>query len=257
METRGSKRNFLGEGNNYNNYQPRKKARRIFNVDTEENDENNTKDESIYSLGISEETVKCRVGGIEIEMLIDSGSNYNIIDECTWDLMNIKGVKFRNGRTKCPYRFLAYGRTPLVVKTVFDAMIKIKDGETILSCEDTFYVIEKGQQSLLGRSTATKLGVLFVGLPSSWDRKLNKLEDSEMREFPKIKGVKIQLPINRSVRPVKQPLRRCPIALLPKVKDTLEDLLKSGIIEKVDSPCSWISPLVPTLKDNGRPLRAR
>lgn len=59
------------------------------------------------------------------------------------------------------------------------------------------------------------------------------------------------LPIDRSIPAIKQPLRRCPIALLPKVKDTLDDLLNRDIIEKVETPCSWISPLVPILKDNG------
>lgn len=153
LQARGMKRDSADR--NYNQNQPIKRQKRIFNVNSEEN----LKDESIYSLGMNEETVKCHVGGIEINMLIDSGSNYNIIDDCTWDLMKIKGVKIRNERKTSPYRFMAYGKTPLVIVTIFETDIKIRDGENVLKCDDTFFVIEKGQQPLLGKSTAIKLGV--------------------------------------------------------------------------------------------------
>lgn len=61
----------------------------------------------------------------------------------------------------------------------------------------------------------------------------------------------LNLPIDRSVPPVIQPLRRCPIPLLDKVKSKLDELLEMDIIERVTCPSSWVSPLVPIIKDNG------
>ncbi|XP_038106252.1 uncharacterized protein K02A2.6-like [Culex quinquefasciatus] len=66
-----------------------------------------------------------------------------------------------------------------------------------------------------------------------------------------MKGITVTLPIDRSVPPVIQPLRRCPIPLLDKVKSKIDELLEMDIIERVTRPTSWVSPLVPILKENG------
>lgn len=57
--------------------------------------------------------------------------------------------------------------------------------------------------------------------------------------------------MNRSVAPVAQKLRRLPIAVLPKVERKLEELLARGVIEKVNEPAQWVSPMVIVLKDSG------
>lgn len=119
----------------------------------------------------------------------------------------------------------------------------------LLSTTTSFYVIEKGQQPLMGKLTAQHLGVLKIGLPSSQNNLVDRVETK--KEFPKIKGVSLNLPIDRSIPAVIQPLRRCPIPLLQKVKSKLDELLEMGIIEEVTRPTSWVSPLVPIIKDNG------
>lgn len=127
-------------------------------------------------------------------------------------------------------------------------LYKISHLYRVLSTTTSFYVIEKGQQPLMGKITAQSLGVLKIGLPSQ-NNVVDRVETK--KEFPKIKGVSLSLPIDRSIPPVIQPLRRCPIPLLQKVKSKLDELLEMGIIEKVTRPTSWVSPLVPIIKDNG------
>lgn len=243
---RGTKRNYPKD--NGQSYSSSKRRRQVYNI---ESDRETDGEEAIYNVGLDEETILCKIGGTEIEMLIDSGSKYNIIDDRTWSLMKIRNVDYRNARTGCGKRFLAYGKVPLVVETVFDAEIKIQDGDTVLSQDDTFYVIKEGQQPLLGKRTAKKLGVLVVGLPNKQPNNVNTIDTKKKKVFPKIKGVKVQLPIDQTVHPIKQPLRRCPIPLLPKVKETIMNLLDQDIIERVVKPSAWVSPLVPILKDNG------
>lgn len=53
--------------------------------------------------------------------------------------------------------------------------------------------------------------------------------------------------------PVAQHVRRVPIALQEKVEQRLKELLESDIIEPVNNPSAWVSPLVIVLKDNGEP----
>ncbi|XP_055614705.1 uncharacterized protein LOC129761032 [Uranotaenia lowii] len=115
--------------------------------------------------------------------------------------------------------------------------------------DTTFYVIEGGQQPLLGKVTAQNLGLLRVGLPSCVNNQVNRVNTD--KSFPKIKDFQLTLPIDDSIPAVIQPLRRCPIPMLQKVKEKLDELLSVGIIERVDKPSPWVSPLVPIIKDNG------
>lgn len=87
-----------------------------------------------------------------------------------------------------------------------------------------------------------------MGLPSR-QQLVNQVD--VVRPFPCIRGVKIRIPIDKSVQPVAQRLRRLPFATLERVEDKLNDLLAKDIIERVSEPCTWVSPLVVVLKDSG------
>ena len=93
-------------------------------------------------------------------MLIDSGSKHNLIDDTTWQPRKLNDVKVQSERLDQSKRFLAYGRIPLKLLTVFDAKLEIGEGDEYISTETTFYVIKGGQQALLGKVTARQLGLL-------------------------------------------------------------------------------------------------
>lgn len=227
-----------------------KRYKSVRNVESREEDGVKSEDLSVYKItDEDDEFISCRVGGVDIDMLIDSGSTYNLIDDTTWELLKLKEVECHSQRYDTSKRFLAYGRVPLKLLTVFDAEIEIRDGPDVISTNTTFYVIKGGQQSLLGKVTARKLGVLRVGLPSTFKEIVGRVEETKV--FPKVKGFKLVLPIDRTIPPVIQPLRRCPIPILDQVKIKLDELLEKGIIERVTKPSSWVSPLVPIMKDNG------
>lgn len=181
-------------------------------------------------------TMDCQVGGISIKMLIDSGSRSNIINDETWEHMKKSKVIVSNQQKSSDKTFLAYGaKHPLKVLGSFNAKIKV--GPKSLTTK--FYVIENGSRNLLGKETAISLNVLKIGLD------INSIEENQ---FPKIKDVQLEIAIDKTVPPVCQPYRRVPIPLESKINNKLDQLVKMDIIEPVNKPSSWVSPIVPVLK---------
>ncbi|XP_061506861.1 uncharacterized protein K02A2.6-like [Anopheles gambiae] len=205
--------------------------------------------EMVSSANDSDELIWAKVGGILIEMQIDSGVQSNIIDDRTWASMRNNQVKII-GEARSPDRkFKAYAQTDcLEIITMFEAEIAIADGLKELRTISKFYVVKNGPQPLLGKITAKQLGVLYVGLPSQHES-INQVET--FRAFPSIRGVSIHIPIDKTVTPVAQRLRRLPLPMLDKVDSKLNELVAKDIIEKVSEPSSWVSPMVIVVKDCG------
>ncbi len=67
----------------------------------------------------------------------------------------------------------------------------------------------------------------------------------------KLKNTHVRLHIDDSVAPVVQSVRRIPFHLRKQVSEELDNLESQGIIEKVDGPTTWVSPLVIAPKKNG------
>ncbi|XP_055550541.1 uncharacterized protein LOC129733022 [Wyeomyia smithii] len=197
----------------------------------------------------SDELIWAKVGDVLIEMQIDSGVQSNIIDDRTWDSMNRNGIDVIGEIRGSDRRFKAYAQADcLEVIAMFDAEIVIPDGHKQLKAVSRFYVVRNGPQPLLGKQTAKQLGVLVVGLPSQ--RELVHQVDA-CRIFPCIRGVKIIIPVDKSIEPVDQRLRRLLLPMLGKVDEKLNDLLSKDIIERVSEPSRWVSPMVIVVKDNG------
>lgn len=188
-----------------------------------------------------DDSIKCTVGGIDIDMIIDSGSKCNIISDITWENLKSCGVRVTNQDKNPNRKFMAYGSSSsLEVLGSFESTITL--GDKSVKDTATFYVIKNGKRNLLGKDSATKLGVLKVGLG------INAIEQGV---FPKFRDVQIHIPIDETVKPVSQPCRRVPIPLENKINTKIQELLDADIIEPVNGSSDWISPLVPVLKGDG------
>lgn len=84
----------------------------------------------------------------------------------------------------------------LQIRHRFPTTIDIPSRQEIVS---SFYVIDAGNSSLLGMSTAKQLGIFKLG-PN-----INQIET--VSSFPKIKDVILKLNIDPNFKPVQQPLR--------------------------------------------------
>lgn len=199
--------------------------------------EKNPRDSEVAS---KDEMIGYTVGGIELTMLIDSGSKVNIINGEDWENLTEKQATIWDLTDNIGNTLKPYASGSIEVSQKFQSTITVEGRQEIIA---TFYVIKGGDVSLIGRDTAKRLGILKLGL------NVNAME--ETGEFPKIKGVKVRLTINPTVKAVKQPLRRIPITVEKAVEQKLEEPLRKGIIEKVSEPSDWISPIVIAFKPNG------
>ena len=69
--------------------------------------------------------------------------------------------------------------------------------------------------------------------------------------FGRLEGRQVQLSVNPEVKPAAQPVRRTPFGLRDKVEAKIQDLLDLDIIEPVENPTPWVSPIVVVPKPNG------
>ncbi|KAG6440823.1 hypothetical protein O3G_MSEX001465 [Manduca sexta] len=183
--------------------------------------------------------LKCNIGGVGVDMIIDSGSKCNILSDKTWEYLKECKVHVSNQIANPDKTFVAYGsNTPLTVIGSFEATIRVKNEIQT----GTFYVVKGGTRDLLGKETAIALKVLKLGL---------EVNSVSVNSFPKIKDVVLNISINKTMKPIAQPCRRVPIPLEEKINKKIDELVKLDIIEPVNNPSGWVSPIVPVLKPDG------
>ena len=127
----------------------------------------------------------------------------------------------------------------------------------------THLVVVKQGWCLVGYSTATELGILLVGpVPNPVAESCNTVGcpfvESLKAKFPgvfsgvgRLKNYQLKLHIDPQVIPVVQKMRRIPFTLEDKVTAKVNKLLENDIIERVEGPTTWISPVVVAPKPSG------
>ena len=210
-------------------------------------------DESVFvinkstsiKLNSKQPLVNANLLNTQVNFLIDTGASVNIVS----------GKTFANFKTKpklkTPHNFIfAYGSTkPLNVRGYFNADIEFKN-----NCTNTyFYVIDSNEshaKDLLSLETSQSLGMIQFALSSTMPISSNfpSLFDGTMG---KIKDVKIKLHIDNNIQPVTQRHRRIPFHIRKDVEAELNRLEKLQVIERIEGPTPWISPIVTVPKKSG------
>ena len=181
--------------------------------------------------------------GESVPFLIDTGASVNILDEQT----------FKQLTPTCTLQptstsIYAYGtHTPLNVLGVVDTIVKHKDVEA----QATFFVIKSNPDArsgnLLSAQTAQKLNIINIAFAISQPTTADILCEENPELFQgigKLKDVKVKLYIDEKVQPVAQPHRRIPYHMRKKVESEIQRLESLDIIEKVEGPTPWVSPIV-------------
>ena len=188
------------------------------------------------------------VGGVVVAMLIDSGASTNVIEKNLWS--KLKQDKIKCVSRKNDKKLYAYGsKQPLNVLGTFSARARVEGKEA----EAEFVVINGEGAALLGRETAIQLGVLKLGnqICTVTSKETIMSDYKEIFEgVGKLKDYQVKLHVTPDVPPVAQPVRRTPFSLRDKVKEKIEELVTMDIIEPVEGPTPWVSPVVVVPKQN-------
>lgn len=196
-----------------------------------------------FHSGNESNVVPCVVGGIQLDLLVDSGSDVNLVPANVWENLKQACIVVHQCVKGSSKILKGYANdNPLPILGTFVADVKV--GHKAVRAE--FFVIKGGQRSILGDQTAKQLGILQVGL------QVNSIAH-QVEPFPKIKDVQVHIHTDPEVKPVFQPVRRVPIPLEAAVDKKLNQLLATDIIEVKHGPATWVSPLVVVGKSNGEP----
>ena len=127
--------------------------------------------------------------------------------------------------------------------------------------KETFVVVSKGKQSLIGASDSERLGLVTrdCGVRNICTVKENGvLTSAEIKkEYPGIfKGLgclegTCKLHLRQNYVPSLYPARKVPQFQKQKLKKELDRLVQTGVMVKAESPTDWVLPLVIVEKPNG------
>lgn len=215
-------------------------------------------DEYLFTLGNSNKRVPIKINGQEVPMIIDSGSTVNVLDANSFGLLTKScPVKLFESRVQV---FLYGADTPLPVKGSFTAMISSDTSKK--SVHANFVVVQTLHGgSLLGKQSAIELDLLRVGPPTSTEvnyvsprSTVDSILSNHSGVFEgvgKLTDYQLTIHTDPNVMPVAQPLRRTPFHVRKDIEKKMKELQDLDIIEDVEGPTPWVSPLVAVPKSNG------
>jgi hypothetical protein len=189
------------------------------------------------------------IKGVDVEMIVDTGASTDVLDETTFERINESESITLQPPTK---RLFAYGsQIQLATLGTFKTQICFKDA----SHTTLIHVLKGNHGSLLSYKTARSLGIVDIQLNQVKQQPLG--HEHLVQQYShifhgigKMKDVEVKLHIDETVTPIAQRARRIPFHLRKKVEQELDNLESQGIIEKVEGPTPWVSPLVVIPKKN-------
>ena len=184
-----------------------------------------------------------------IRIMADSGATVNILSKKDFDGFKSKPQLAETSAKVYPYM----SDKPLTLCGKFRATV------TSGSCSsvETFYVAKGSSSSILSWTTSQTLNLIKA--VSTVEPPVNLPPDAPdfLKEFPnltsgmgKYKGEPARIHVDESVKPLAQPHRRVPFHVRKQVEEKLKQLENDDIIERVEGPTPWVSPIVVVPKPN-------
>ena len=171
--------------------------------------------------------------------MIDSGASINILDENAFELISgQRKVNISKSKTNV-YTYGSSSSLPILGR--FKGEIETKRKFTFAD----FYVVKGMHGSFMCYQTAQELDLIKIQVNTVTQS--SQIVDEFADRFVgigKLKDFEVKLHIDKTVQPVAQPHRHIPFHICKKVEDELQNLEDNDIIEKVEGPTPWISPIV-------------
>ena len=187
-----------------------------------------------------------QINGKTVEIMIDSGASVNLLDETTFQKINSSGDE--NLKPTHTNIYSCGCETPLPLLGTFTASVKSSNAST----STPILVVKGKQRNLFSYHTAQKFGLIMVSVNTATI--IDK--DTNNPEFPKqgfkslfggvgkVPNKEEKLHIDPDVTLRQQLHRRIPFQVREDVEKELKRLEMLDIIETVERPTPWISPIV-------------
>ena len=188
---------------------------------------------------------KIKVHGTPVTIMADSGANINILDEKEYH-------RLPNRPNLEPSKVKIYGYQSKVPLRVLGKFTTTLESEA-KKLSDKLYVVEGSGGSLVSWKTSQGLSLLqtvqHVGKPPSKPETNTPADlieeyDDLFHGLGKLKEYQIKLHIDENVPPVAQPHRRVPFHVRKQLEDQLRYEEELGVIERIEGPTPWVSPIV-------------
>lgn len=199
-------------------------------------------------------------GYMSVKFKLDTGAETNVLPRTVFN-----SLKRKARRGKQIHLQLKPTKTVLVAY----GGVRLKpEGTITLECSTSktktnllFYVSNHSNTAILGKEACEALGLvrrmdidtLTVKLPTTKEELLTQHANvfEGLGEF----SGEYHIHTDPTVTPVIHGCRKIPLAVMDRLKDTLDDLLKADVIEQVTEPTTWVNSLVVTEKKDKRKLR--
>ena len=189
-------------------------------------------------------TTKVIVNGVNLTMMVDTAASVNIIDQATYIAIGQPLM------TQPDIKLFTYGRREQI-PVAGRLETTVGDGNT--THHSTFYVVCSMQSgNLLTYMAAKRLGV--IGEVNHVTPEVQP-QASKPSILGKLKDHQVHLHIDPTVKGIIQTRRRIPLQLREQVERELKRLQDLDIIEPVNKPSTWISPIVVVPKANNKEIR--
>jgi hypothetical protein len=185
-----------------------------------------------------------------VRFSIDKGAEVDIIDERTFNKLKLKPKL-----VKCKNRLYAYNKDPIRTLGQFTTRVSsnYSNDRSI-----TLVVTEGNSGNLISYETAILLNAMkrinsmIQQKETKWHRLYPELFTGKVGSF---KPYQVKLHIDESVQPRQEKLRHVPFHLREKVEAEVRKMLEQDLIEPVNGPTKWISPIVPVPKKDTDEIR--
>ena len=205
-------------------------------------------------------TMELSIADKLVNVIVDSGASCNLMSSSTFELLTGGGS---TQLKPCNKRIYAYS-SKQALDIQGSCQFNICVPETNV-CKLAYFCIVPGDApTLLGRKISESLGILRVGVHVVNNTDINGTHVKSDKKaifkakYPKVfeglgklKGFQLKLHIDSDIKPAAQPLRKIPFSRRQKVKEKLVQLEGLDVLEKVETPTSWINPLVAIEKPSG------
>lgn len=187
--------------------------------------------------------VDLSINNKEINFLLDTGADTNIMSVKTFRFLNFSSASIQNSE----YKLSTFSGE--LIPTVGKLTCPVRYNKHNYNI--TFHIVDMCCQDIVGRDTCRDLNLI---------NRIQNVNLNCMTELPEdlttgigcLKNFEVNLQLKPDACPTISACRRLPFQLRGPLQKELADMEKEDIIQKVEEPTDWVSPIVITSKKNGQ-----